>query len=290
MKKTIIALIAFVVILTSFNIGALAAEDTEETSQNTDSIEITEESIPKTEQELFFEEMLPYALYAQNKSVLASVVLGVSAKETQYGKYTCGGLNYFGYKGSYKGHSCYTDTTEYYDGVNAESVPDAQFRAYSSMEESAMDFIDLMCSPRYDKVRMADNYHDAVHALKEAGYATSPTYEDGVTWIIEKYNLDKYDIYTQPTFESARGDRGGRVEVIQKMLIALGYDLGRWGADGIYGDYTQAAVTQFQEDHNLQSDGVGNMETMKAMAYWYNLLNTNGASVTAPLELTMASR
>lgn len=275
MKKIIASVIVLIVILTSFNIKAFAAENQNTHVSETEvAVDVQlEEVVPKTEQELFFEEMLPIALYIQGKFyVPVSVTMGVSAQETEYGKHLCGGSNYFGYKGSYNGQSCYTDTTEYYDGVNAETVPNEQFRAYSSMKESALDFADLMCKPRYDGVRLATNYKDAIRALKKAGYATSPIYESNVTWIIETYGLNKYDVYTLPTFESTRGDRGRRVVVVQEMLLQLGYDLKHYGADGAYGPVTEAAVTQFQQEHGLETSGQADMNTMKVMAYWCNTL------------------
>lgn len=59
--------------------------------------------------------------------------------------------------------------------------------------------------------------------------------------------------------ESGLGDRilkegmtGEDVKLLQVYLIGLGYDLGRWGADGDFGDCTQLAVIDFQQDHNCK--------------------------------------
>ena len=51
------------------------------------------------------------------------------------------------------------------------------------------------------------------------------------------------------------GCEGADVKVMQGYLIGLGYDLGRWGADGDFGDATELAVMQFQRDHKLDADG-----------------------------------
>jgi peptidoglycan hydrolase-like protein with peptidoglycan-binding domain len=45
------------------------------------------------------------------------------------------------------------------------------------------------------------------------------------------------------------------VAFVQEMLIGLGYDLGKYGADGEFGDCTELAVMQFQRDHGLENDG-----------------------------------
>lgn len=51
------------------------------------------------------------------------------------------------------------------------------------------------------------------------------------------------------------GCEGADVKVMQEYLIDLGYDLGKWGADGDYGDATELAVMEFQKDHELEDDG-----------------------------------
>lgn len=51
------------------------------------------------------------------------------------------------------------------------------------------------------------------------------------------------------------GDAGEDVKVLQEYLIALGYDLGKWGADGDYGDATEMAVKAFQAANGLEDDG-----------------------------------
>lgn len=52
-----------------------------------------------------------------------------------------------------------------------------------------------------------------------------------------------------------RGSQGSDVATLQQRLIALGYDLGEWGADGDFGDATERAVRQFQSDRHLEIDG-----------------------------------
>lgn len=72
---------------------------------------------------------------------------------------------------------------------------------------------------------------------------------------------NRYEGSMQPK-ETALGDRilkngaeGADVKVMQEYLIDLGYDLGKWGADGDYGDATELAVMKFQRDYDLDDDG-----------------------------------
>lgn len=53
-----------------------------------------------------------------------------------------------------------------------------------------------------------------------------------------------------------KGCRGEDVKELQSALIVLGYDLGKCGADGIFGRKTQAAVKAFQKDEGIQVDGI----------------------------------
>lgn len=53
--------------------------------------------------------------------------------------------------------------------------------------------------------------------------------------------------------------------VIQRALIAQGYDLGPTKADGIWGRASIAATKLFQGDHGLKVDGVVGPATLKAL-------------------------
>lgn len=61
------------------------------------------------------------------------------------------------------------------------------------------------------------------------------------------------------------GMEGEDVKQLQSYLIQLGYDCGRWGADGDFGDATEQAVEKFQKEHNCGVDGEVGSETLKAL-------------------------
>lgn len=61
------------------------------------------------------------------------------------------------------------------------------------------------------------------------------------------------------------GCEGADVKELQLVLIALGYDCGRWGADGDYGDATELAVLAFQNDAHIDVDGEVGPQTVKAL-------------------------
>ena len=61
------------------------------------------------------------------------------------------------------------------------------------------------------------------------------------------------------------GCEGADVKELQLDLIKLGYDCGKWGADGEFGDATETAVRRFQRDHGLDVDGEAGPLTLAAM-------------------------
>lgn len=61
------------------------------------------------------------------------------------------------------------------------------------------------------------------------------------------------------------GSSGSDVEKLQQALIKAGYDVGKAGADGVYGSKTAAAVKQYQKDNGLAVDGIAGNNTMGSL-------------------------
>lgn len=62
------------------------------------------------------------------------------------------------------------------------------------------------------------------------------------------------DILT-PTLR--KGDRNEYVRAWQTYLQMNGYDVGRSGADGVFGNDTEKAVMRYQQDHQIESGYIG---------------------------------
>ncbi|MGO5073943.1 N-acetylmuramoyl-L-alanine amidase [Clostridium sporogenes] len=62
-----------------------------------------------------------------------------------------------------------------------------------------------------------------------------------------------------------QGARGGITKTLQRMLINIGYPVGSYGADGVFGDGTVTAIKSLQRDCNLSVDGIVGRETWKAL-------------------------
>ena len=58
-----------------------------------------------------------------------------------------------------------------------------------------------------------------------------------------------------------KGNKGPYVTLLQTMLMDRGYKLPNYGADGSFGNETETAVKQFQQDWGLTMDGIVGQKT-----------------------------
>ncbi len=63
-----------------------------------------------------------------------------------------------------------------------------------------------------------------------------------------------------------KGSSGSKVRALQKRLIAAGFSLPKYGADGSYGDETVQAVKALQKNAGIAEDGIYGPATEKALA------------------------
>ena len=159
--------------------------------------------IPQTGAAGFVQQHTQAAQKAEAETgIPAAFMLAQSAHETGWGRkeirHADGSpsFNLFGIKagGDWKGPTAEVTTTEYVNGRAVKTK--AQFRAYSSYEESFADYARLMKeSPRYPKVTQQAATRTAAvteqaaasrfaQGLQRAGYATDPAYADKLTRVI----------------------------------------------------------------------------------------------------------
>lgn len=127
----------------------------------------------------------------------------------------------FGIKATanWKGKVYNANTKECYDGINYTNI-NACFRAYNSLQESISDYFDLICGlSRYASAIHTSSPHDCITAIKNGGYATSPTYIDTIMSIINSNNLTKYDVENSV-------DNSTNIDAIARDVIAGKYGNG----------------------------------------------------------------
>lgn len=177
----------------------------------------------------------------QKSGILASLTIAQAILESGWGKYDCGGNNLFGIKGEYNGQFTNCPTKEFSNGQYFNTM--GQFCKYPSWLESLQDHSDFIKSVhlsdgslRYQAVIGETDYKKACHAIKNAGYATSPVYADSLISLIEQYHLNRFDgIVPQPVAEIKS------VETIAKEVLA-----GKWGN----GAYRKSSIEKAGYNYN----------------------------------------
>lgn len=133
----------------------------------------------------------------RGKPLFSSVVIAQAICESAWGqsKLMMKANAIFGIKAfsGWKGKVYNAKTQECYDGSTYTNIT-ACFRAYNSLSESISDYFDLITkSERYRKACVSDSPLECITAIKNGGYATSPTYINTIMSIIKSNNLTKYD-------------------------------------------------------------------------------------------------
>ena len=147
-------------------------------------------------QKKFVSKLIPSVLKAYaDTGVKPSVSLAQAGIESGWGTsgLAKGGNNLYGMKAGskWKGNIYSASTKEY--GSGGSYTIKSGFRAYGSWDQSVQDYVKTMTGGRYDKALKANNYYDAVVAIKNAGYASDPNYVKHITGTITKYNLQALD-------------------------------------------------------------------------------------------------
>ena len=89
---------------------------------------------------------------------------------------------------------------------------------------------------------------------------------------IRGYAVPKYEEREQVAVKLdvlRKGDKGEQVKTLQRLLLALGYDLKSYGVDGSFGGVTLKGVKAFQKKEGLTVDGVVGVKT------WSRLLGVS---------------
>lgn len=252
---------------------------------------------------------LARAEYAKReKWVLPSVCIAQAALETGWG--TSGLMTkanaYFGIKAgtSWKGKVYSSKTGECYDGVNYTTITDT-FRAYDSVEESVADYYDLICgATRYAGAVNNADAESTITAIKNGGYATSPTYIKNVMNIIDTYNLTQYDIRNESgkaEASTAEYKVGDVVRVINPVtyngvkfaVYYSEYDVIQVNRDRVVigiGNTVTAAVNaaNITKDNEIADAPAGTEATVKDVEAWTDLENKHGFQVGDKVKVVNA--
>lgn len=149
---------------------------------------------PTQSTQAFINQILPAVEDIKEQGVLPSVAIAQAIIESRSGNsgLAQNGNNLFGIKGTYNGNGVTYQTKEFYSGNYVTTR--ATFRAYPSWNESIVDYARFLNqNQRYHRVIGEKDYRKFTQGLKDAGYATSPTYAQTLNSVIEGYGLYKLD-------------------------------------------------------------------------------------------------
>lgn len=224
-----------------------------------------------TQAKNFINEIAPCAQNSFKKmgKVLPSVCIGMACIESGYGT-TAIMRRYNAYLGQKVGTG--KTATKYWSGkffssrtkeeytVGKHTVITSAFRAYDNMQQCTDNYYELLNTNLYKKVQSGSPYQTQMQQIKACGYMTSSTEVNSVINVIQKFNLTRFDVVNANPIDDITdilidnptlrlGDRNEYVKAWQIYLNMHGYDVGKAGADGIFGKDTEKAVYKYQKDH-----------------------------------------
>ena len=165
--------------------------------------------------------------------ILASVTIAQAILESAWGQseLSLKANNLFGMKASLSGNTWDSEwdgkiyakwSPEEENGVTVSRYSD--FRAYDDPAKSIKDHSDYLCGAmngsklRYEGLKGETDYKKAIQIIKDGGYATDSGYVNKVIDIIERYDLDVWDMAGSP---SELEDIRDKVDNMSSMLSSI---------------------------------------------------------------------
>lgn len=177
-----------------------------------------------------------------------SAIIAQAACESAWGKSSLAYkyFNYFGMKcgSSWKGKSVNMTTKEEYSVGTLTTIKD-NFRAYDNLEAGINGYFDFIQMSRYQNLKQATSPEDYITKLKNDGWATSSTYINTLTKIMNDNNLKQYDGINIPN--APVKDKTAVISAVKSLQKALN-EYGNYGLveDGIMGPLTIGAYNNFR--------------------------------------------
>lgn len=190
-----------------------------------------------------------------------------------YHAYTPTGAQYFKNKGRYKKRGTYTPK------------PGDVIFFYSSTK-GRIGHVGIVTKTSSGKVYTIEGNTSGANTLITNGggvraksYALTSTYIDGYGDVAYDGAASSGTTSTTGKVTVAldtlkSGSEGAQVRTVQRLLLAMGYKLPKYGADGDFGSETLGAVKAFQKAKGLEVDGIVGTDT------WSALLKDEGTKKT----------
>ena len=200
---------------------------------------------------------------------------------------------------------------EYFDAVYKEGCELTAYlcKEYGLNPKGTVSFKNkvvpvILCHNDSAKLGLGNNHADVLHWFVKYGKtmedvrndvakllaapAAEPVINDTKPGVANPANTQKVQklAYTRLL---KKGRDGDDVMALQKALIALGYSVGSYGADGDFGNATEQAVIRFQRDNGLDDDGEVGPLTVNAINKKLAKLGTSSTNTSQSSSTTSSS-
>ncbi|MCD3204576.1 cell wall-binding protein [Clostridium botulinum C] len=233
----------------------------------------------------FIEKVKDAAIKTQKEyKIFASVTISQAILESGWGQSELASKynNYFGIKASdnWIGKIVLYDSNEYTESgiINVKS----KFRFYDSLDESIKDYARFLLKSRYiDKgILKATNHEGQIDAIVAGGYCTAPDYKEQLISLINRYNLEKYDM---------KGNDN------MKIAIRGGHNFLALGARGLIDETTEdrkvkdATINYLRKQgHEVLDVTPGNVDKNVDLNYGVSKANDWGADLFISIHFNNA--
>jgi len=168
-------------------------------------------------------------------------------------------------------HHDFSNVRIHADARAAESARSIHARAYTIGHRIVFGTGELHPQTYEGRLLLA---HELTHTMQqeessEAGQQIQRTVGDGHDLQATRFISPSRNRILEAAFDPGdrvviqKPDNGPHVKLLQESLLAMGYALPAFGADGEFGDETEAAIIQFQRDGRAAKiDGIVGPETM----------------------------
>ena len=171
------------------------------------------------------------------------------------------------------------------------SIDEASRDLAKVLSETAEDIMGTSPAEQYSRTstrdrdgdgKINDDYYGVLYGAHQVGVPavileiSFHTNATAAAWLMEDANLEKLaEGLTQAVMAWAgekegtavnmktlkKRSTGPQVKALQALLIGLGFNCGRCGADGDFGGATDSALRKYQSRHGLEPDGIAGAKT-----------------------------
>lgn len=159
--------------------------------------------------------------------------------------------------------------------ISVEMCVEKDGRIHSETVQNAAELVSDLCKRHGLSTDKIVRHYDVTNKKCPAPWVNNPSqlaaFRKKVDALLGNKTVSNTTSSTSQSSKSTgailkKGSSGSKVKALQKRLIAAGYSLPKYGADGSYGNETVQAVKALQKKAGIAVDGIYGPATEKALA------------------------